>query len=677
MKPLKTILQSNIFYIVIILITLFYVYLNVKVFKYQSLYLGSETKFIGQVLKYKKSQYGYTITFKAKEKLIVYLDDFNYEIGDILYIEGDLKSPSNNTILNDFNYKKYLYQEKIFYILEAQNVKLLKKNANLIYKLKNYLLNYMDTFLSGDYLKTFLLGDTSYLNKSLYKSYQINGISHLLSIGSLHITFLSFLILFSLKKLKVKEICSNLILFLIIFLYLLLTSFPIAIFRIFIYLILKFLNKSFNLNLKSLNLFLLTLTITLLINPFYITNKGFLYSYSISFILILNNKLITGNYFQKLLKVSIISFLYSIPLNIYFNYSFNIMGIVYNLIYVPIFNLIVFPLALLTLIIKPLDLIFYKFLSLINNLSFALNNLTFGIIILKKISILILILYFLILTYVIGNFLKNKKFGLFIFSIILIIHFNINNIIPNDFYLTIDVNQGDSSLFSINNKTILIDTGGLYNKNLSEKTITMFHSLGITKIDYLLLSHGDFDHMGESINLVNNFKVSNVVFNCGKLNDLETNLIKTLEKKKIPYYRCIKELKIADTKFSFLNNKEYNNENDNSSVIYTKFNDYKFLFMGDASIKVEEDILLKYDLKDIDILKVGHHGSKTSSSIEFINKIKPKYSIISVGKNNRYNHPSQETLKKLQNSKIYRTDLDGSIMFSFQNNKLKIKNYYP
>ena len=123
----------------------------------------------------------------------------------------------------------------------------------------------------------------------------------------------------------------------------------------------------------------------------------------------------------------------------------------------------------------------------------------------------------------------------------------------------------------------------------------------------------------------------------------------------------------------FLNIDTYGNENDDSSVIYLKYNDTKFLFMGDAGIKKEKDILDKYNISDMDVLKVGHHGSKTSSDKKFIDEIKPKYSIISVGKNNRYGHPNKEVLNNLDNSKIYRTDQDGSIMFKIKNNKLKIK----
>ena len=91
----------------------------------------------------------------------------------------------------------------------------------------------------------------------------------------------------------------------------------------------------------------------------------------------------------------------------------------------------------------------------------------------------------------------------------------------------------------------------------------------------------------------------------------------------------------------------------------------------------EKDILEKYNLSNIDFLKVGHHGSNTSSSEEFINSINPKYSLISVGKNNRYGHPNKEVLNNLSDSKIYRTDQDGSIMFKIKKNKLRIETYSP
>ena len=183
--------------------------------------------------------------------------------------------------------------------------------------------------------------------------------------------------------------------------------------------------------------------------------------------------------------------------------------------------------------------------------------------------------------------------------------------------------------------------------------------------------------MGEAINLVNNFKVEKVIFNCGPYNDLEQELIKVLDKKKISYYKELSELSVFNNKLYFLNTSIYNNENDNSNVLYFNYNNYQFLFMGDASIEKEKDILNEYSIENIDFLKIGHHGSDTSSSKEFVDIMNPNYSIISVGKNNRYGHPNKEVLDSLEDSKIYRTDEDGSIMFKIKNNKLQIETCTP
>ena len=193
---------------------------------------------------------------------------------------------------------------------------------------------------------------------------------------------------------------------------------------------------------------------------------------------------------------------------------------------------------------------------------------------------------------------------------------------------------------------------------------------------YKLMSpHGDNDHIGESINIVNNFRIGKVVLNCGPFNNLEKKLIKVLDKNNIEYTSCINNIDLGNNKMYFLNTRIYSNENDNSQVSYIKINNYKFVFMGDASSITEYNILNKYNIGQIDFLKVGHHGSDTSSSKNFINRIKPKYSLISVGKNNKYGHPKQVVLNTLKSTKIYRTDLDGSIEIRLNNNGYKIITY--
>jgi len=191
----------------------------------------------------------------------------------------------------------------------------------------------------------------------------------------------------------------------------------------------------------------------------------------------------------------------------------------------------------------------------------------------------------------------------------------------------------------------------------------------------MIITHGDNDHIGESINIVNNFRIGKTVLNCGPFNNLEKKLIKVLDKNNIGYTSCINNIDLGNNKMYFLNTRIYNNENDNSQVSYIKINNYKFMFMGDASSITEYNILNKYNIGQIDFLKVGHHGSDTSSSKNFINRIKPKYSLISVGKNNKYGHPKQVVLNTLKSTKIYRTDEDGSIEIRLNNNGYKIITY--
>ena len=295
-------------------------------------------------------------------------------------------------------------------------------------------------------------------------------------------------------------------------------------------------------------------------------------------------------------------------------------------------------------------------------------------IIVPKVSLIFYFIYYVFLF----MFLKTNRKIFILLIIIYILCIKSKPLIDfNTYVYFLDVGQGDSSLIYSKHKVILIDTGGNDNIKVCDNTIKFLKSTGKSKINYLVLTHGDYDHMGEAINLINNFKVEKVIFNCGEFNELEKDLIKVLNKKKIPYYSCIKELNINDSKLYFLNSKYYGNENDNSSVIYTEFDNHKFLFMGDAGLEVEEDLIKKYNLQDIDVLKVGHHGSKTSSGKEFVNELNPKYSVISVGKNNRYGHPNDSVLDNLENSKIYRTDEDGSIMFKIKNEKLKIETCPP
>mgnify|MGYP002534424490 FL=1 len=677
MKRLRHILQSKhlikIITIIIFIITLLYT----NYYPFKSKYTKDDKEFIGIVTKYEVKEDKITIEIKAKEKLLItykYQDkEFNnLSYGDKIKVKGTLITPSKNTNQNTFNYQKYLYYKKIYYLVEATSINKIANNHNYLYTIKNILYQKIDKLKSSNYIKTLLFCDNT-LSKEIKESYRINGISHLFSVSGMHINFFVSIIYLYLNKItynkRIKYLITNI--FIIIYLILFPSS---SLLRSAVMSILYSINYLLKLKIKKIDILLLTLGVSLLINPFIIYDLGYIYSYTITFFLVLSSSTLKKkNKINKIIYISLLSFLVSIPITIYNSFEINIISILLNIILVPIISIIILPLTILTYIFPILDSILYLFTSTLETISLFISKINITKIIFPKPSLLIIVLYYIIilLSY------QNKKY--FYLNIILLIIIYISPYLNSNFEIVMfEVGEADCHLikYPYNKNTILIDTGKNEYK-IKNEVIPYLKSIGIKKIDYLIITHGDLDHMGEGINLVNNFKVEKVIFNCGPYNDLEQELIKVLDKKKIKYYSCIKELNIDNNKLYFLQTKEYDNENDNSNVIYSELNVYKFMFMGDAGIDKEKDILDKYNLSNVDVLKVGHHGSKTSSSKEFINVINPKYSIISVGKNNRYGHPNKEVLENLENSKIYRTDEDGSIMFKIKNNELKIETCSP
>ena len=672
LKKLKIILKYKyLFFILLILLSL--LRSNIKP---SSKYYITENNFNGIITEYTLKKDYITFILKGKEKIKCnyYLKEgeiININYGDVIILTGDLKEPTNNTIPNIFNYKKYLKNNNINYILTVDKISEIKKTNNILYKIKNLITDRINSIDDTGYLNTFILGNKNYIDDDVYNKYQMNGVLHIFSISGMHVSILASIILFILNKIN-KNKYNILIVILFLFFYLILTNYQASITRSIVFYSLLNIFKIKKINIDTKDTLLLSISLILLVYPKFINNIGFLYSSIISFSLIYYKNKFNKSYLTNILIISTISFLVSLPITASINYKINLLGIIINLFFVPLVSFILYPLSLLTFIIPSFYSIFNLIIRITELVSNYVSNITIFNIVIPKLNMFTIIIYYLILYLSLS---KNKYY--FILLVLLIIITKNINIIDSNYYIYyLDVKQGDMILLKYKDNVTVIDSGpGNFYNNTSniQNYIKFFNSLGITHIKQLIFTHGDYDHMGEAINLVNNFKVEKVIFNCGEFNDLEKELIKVLDKKKIPYYSCIKELNIDNNKLYFLNNKLYDNENDNSSVIYTELNNHKFLFMGDVSVEVEADLIEKYNLKDIDVLKVGHHGSKTSSGKAFIDEMNPKYSIISVGKNNLYGHPNKEVLENLKDSKIYRTDKDGSVMFKIKNNKLKIE----
>lgn len=685
MIKLRTILlQSNIYRVTIVGVII-YALIVTLLPKYESVYKGSEEDFLCSIDNYKIEEDKMNLELVCKEKLVgsYYFKNDEYKffkekvnIGSSVIVKGKLVSPKNNTVPYLFNYKKYLYNKRVYYTLKIDNIKILKENSNPFIKLKNRVIKHVNSYKESTYLYAFILGKTELISDEVLTSYRENGISHLFALSGLHVSIFSSILLFILKKLRFKEILNYVLIFIFLLLFSFITGFSPSILRATLLFFLLSINKVFYLNIRTLDILYLVFIILVIINPFIIYNLSFILSFTAAFFLIFSSDLLKGkNYFVSLFKVSLLSYFASLPLSIYYFGYTNLLGTILNLVFVPLVSFVVFPLTLLTFIISK----FYSILNITTNLLESLSLLfnKFKIIIyFPRINLIFVFIYLSILML----YIKFKKKICLYLIIVLLIFFKIRPYMDNNTYIYyLDVGQGDSILVVTQhlNKTILIDTGGIvsFNENyksniVKNKTIPFFRRIGINKVDYLFLTHGDYDHAGEANELLSNFCVKKVFINKGNINNIE----KKINNKEV---LRLKNFVIDNIKVNSLNNNVFNNENDDSTILLFNIYDYKFLFMGDASIKTEEYLLNNYILPNVDILKVGHHGSYTSTSTDFINVIKPKYSVISVGENNMYKHPNKSVLDILDNTKLFRTDVDGTIEVKISKKRYKIKTYVP
>ena len=340
MLRLRKILLYDYLYYVLFVIAIISVLISIN---QKSLYNESSKKVIGTILSIKERNNKTTYIVKGKEKIIVYLNSNNkYKLGDKVLIKGI------------FNHNNYYRSKKIYYSINATSIKRLKRNNNIIYKLKEIIINY----ISNPYLKTFILGDKSDINKDIMRSYQENEISHLFAISGMHIALLSSIIERIIKRIFSEENRYKVIsIFLILYLFLVGLS-PSILRGVLFYILFKG-NNIYYFYIKKENVFLLVLSISLIINPFYIYDIGFKYSFLISYALLkMSDKLLSNNKIISLLKVSLLSFIVSIPISLNNYYQINLLSIIYNLFYVPFISIVVFPLSLIVLIIKPLEPIY-------------------------------------------------------------------------------------------------------------------------------------------------------------------------------------------------------------------------------------------------------------------------------------------------------------------------------
>lgn len=552
-------------------------------------------------------------------KIRVVCNEVKVKNGNYIKIKTLPSEFSEMDNFNSFNAKIYYKSQKIFY--QVKEVEIINNNnhLNLLGLMIDKIERLKDPKIIA-YTKQLLLGITNEDMEEVQSISQKLSILHLFALSGMHLSILKKILI----KIRIKD--ERIILF-ILGIYTLMLSHLVSILRAYLMMLFKYLFKE---RFNQLELLCLIGILLLLYNPFTVYSLSFVFSFTIYGFMILT---------QHLKHASIYPFISSIPIILSTQYSLSLFTIFYVWLFSPIVE-ILYSLILLN---------FVTFNIFKNILIFILNqfervlfllDLSHIELIFKKPSLLFIVFYYLLLLIIIYHEqikLSSLKYKFGLCIILVILYFNPYYTIFSEVTM-INVGQGDSILIRLpfNKGNYLIDTGGNEDYDIATKTIIPYlKSIGIKSLDALIISHDDFDHSGASESLIQNFKVKQIIEN----------------------KQDIAKLKCLDI------NVESSEKNDSSLVYYLKLNGYGYLFTGDLSAKGEKEIIKKYPDLQVDVLKIGHHGSLTSTSNELLSVYKPKIGLIGVGKYNFYGHPHPKIIERLEayHTKIYRTDLNGMI----------------
>ena len=572
---------------------------------------------------------------RGYHKVKVYGEFKNISLFDDISLIG--KPYNFHQIQNDyaFNYQYYLYSLNIFDTLQLEKIKSNQHQDHLFHYLEKRI---KTSSKVKSLLSLFILGTKDEQMKEYYQKLTQLSIVHLFALSGMHLTILqkwlmNFLKFFFSKK---GQKCISLIL---IGVYMFSIPYNISYLRAYLML---FLPMIFGKWLNQLDIFSFLTVGMLMYNPYLIYNLSFIFSYLIYFFILLLQNQKAGKYYL---------FLGSIPIIISIQHVLPVFSFLIGILLMPyiemIYKSMLYYLLLGKYVLPFLSLeyeLLLKLIAFIYDFSFTLSF--------SQPTLFFIGVYYYLYLKGIYKLNINRKVTqevCLLLSVLLAFYFYPYYNMKGQVVM-IDVGQGDCFFIQqpYARGNVLIDTGGLQKSDLAtSRLIPYLQSQGVFYLDAVFISHEDYDHCGSLASLKEHFKVKKVLYD-------------------------FKKKKIGDLVFKNLAlDKYYTNSNDRSSIIYVTINHLNYLFTGDISKEVESDLYQTYHHLDVDVLKVAHHGSSSSSSEDLFKMIDPKVALISVGKNNRYRHPSYLTLKRLEayGVKIYRSDLQGMVKIVYYGGK--------
>ena len=618
----------------------------------------------------------YKIQSEEEKETFQALTDL-HEIG----LEGKLSEPEGQRNFGGFDYQAYLKTQGIYQTLNIKKIQSLQKvsswdiGENLsslrrkaVVWIKAHFPDPMRNYMTG-----LLLGHLDTDFEEMSELYSSLGIIHLFALSGMQVGFFmdgfkKLLLRSGLTQEKLKWLTYPFSL-----LYAGLTGFSASVIRS---LLQKLLAQH---GVKSLDNFALTVLVLFVIMPNFFLTAGGVLSCAYAFILTMTSK--EGEGLKAVARESLVISLGILPILSFYFAEFQpwsilltfVFSFLFDLVFLPLLS-ILFALSFLYPVIQ-LNFIFEWLEGIIRLVSqVASRPLVFGQ---PNAWLLILLLISLALVY---DLRKNIKRLTVLILLITGLFFLTKHPLENEITM-LDVGQGESVfLRDVTGKTILLDVGGkaesdkkiekwqekATTSNAQRTLIPYLKSRGVAKIDQLILTNTDKEHVGDLLEVTKAFHVGEILVSKGSLKQKQFVAELQATQIKVRSVTMGENLPIFGSQLEVLYPRKIGDGgHDDSLVLYGKLLDKHFLFTGNLEEKGEKDLLKQYPDLEVDVLKAGQHGNKKSSSSAFLEKLKPEMTLISVGKNNRTKLPHQENLTRLEgiNSKVYRTDQQGAIRF--------------
>lgn len=647
----------------------------------------------------------YVCSYQAEidnKKFILYIpkDVEKLEYGSIIKINAQYTEATRDRNYGGFNYKTYLRTKKIYGIFNVEDVEIVKNGSdNIIIKLRKYIKSKLREKLkkeNSELAISLIVGDRSHISSEVEDNFKKANLMHMLAISGAHFSYVILIATFISNRLQHKRL-GQLIQIIAIIFFMNLTGNTASVVRAGIMSILLIGSSICKRQNDSLNNIAISAIIQIINNPYIILDSGFMLSYSGVLGIILFYKKISEHIHFKSIALTISANIFIIPIMIYNFHTISGSFIISNICASWLLGIIIIlefislciPIKLLYMILDLLIMMLRKIAEICANIPFAQMYVP------RYAIFFVIVIYILI-------FCRKLKCRKYVYSfltigvsILLIVNFT--DVYQDRMRINfIDVGQGDSCLIRYKGTNIMIDSGGSLSKNKDGKSYDIGENVlnnyllnrGITRLDYIMVSHFDEDHSQGFIFLLKNMKVKNVIISEQYKTSSIYEQFKQICKKQniqIIYVRSGDEIRIKDLAFKILHPKSKENQisenplNNNAIVCMVKYKNRRILFTGDIEKVAENEMVKEYTngLK-ADILKVGHHGSKTSTTKEFLDFINPSVALIGVGQNNKFGHPNEDVIKRLEekNIQIYRTDEMGEISVIIdKDGKIKINTH--